>query len=458
MNPRSMSFFRGITAITLIGLFHQASAMAQTETTPPKSDSEVGAIEVVEIDATTPEASGSEKRNLAIEQAFANLRHKKFGVRQAAVQHLANAGHTLLPELETRALTGDVDFQNQCICIISTVGRKMHAMDQAAAALERLSIDPSFNSAGKASEELNLLKRHQVSRAVSLLKEAGVSVQMNNSTGQVYSVRNLTKDEQCEHLKHFSSLNYLTLQGNGVTDACIEPLSKVPNLRQLSLITTGISPAGVKNLKLIPNFTALSVMGTFSAAHIRALTQVPQLSVVQLYTRVGDEELIAAAALPVSQLVFTSFKPSPNTAEIMRNLKAMRLQLSLSGIKNDDLKWLSGNKIPSLHININASKELTDEGMRFLENANISTLSLYNTGITAKAMEQLGTIENLQTLSITNSPIDNESLKHLSNLQQLVSLRLQGTKVTGEGMATLKEKLKNLRSMSPAAIPKKPAK
>ena len=96
--------------------------------------------------------------------------------------------------------------------------------------------------------------------------------------------------------------------------------------------------------------------------------------------------------------------------------------------------------------------------MRFLENANISTLSLYNTGITAKAMKQLGTIENLQTLSITNSPIDNESLKHLSNLQQLVSLRLQGTKVTGEGMATLKEKLKNLRSMSPAAIPKKPAK
>ena len=75
-----------------------------------------------------------------------------------------------------------------------------------------------------------------------------------------------------------------------------------------------------------------------------------------------------------------------------------------------------------------------------------------------EAMEQLGTIENLQTLSITNSPIDNESLKHLSNLQQLVSLRLQGTKVTGEGMATLKEKLKNLRSMSPAAIPKKPAK
>ncbi|MDB4634469.1 hypothetical protein OAG76_03595 [Rubripirellula sp.] len=460
MNPWSMSFFRGIIAIALIGLLHQASVVAQTETTQPNSNMETVKSEAAEIEIAKREASISEKRSLAIEEAFENLRHRKFGVRQAATQHLANAGLSVLPKLETRALMGDVDFQNNCICIISAIGQQLHALDQATAALERLSHDPSFNSAGKASEELSRLKKYQTVRAVRSLKEAGVSVQLHPSSGEVYSVSNLTKDEQCEHLKHFLNLTYLSLQGSGVTDACIVPLSKVPNLTQLSLISTGISAKGVTELQLIPSFTRLSLMGTFSAAHIRALSQVKQLSIVQFYTTVGEEEFIAAAMLPVSQLTFSKFISSEKTAEIMRTVKASKLHLSMSGIKNNDLKWLSENRATSLNININinASKELTDEGMRFLENANINTLSLQNTGITAKAMKQIGTIKNLQTLMISNSTIDDESLKHLSNLQQLVSLRLQGTKVTGDGMATLKEKLKNLRAMSPAATPKKPAK
>ena len=94
--------------------------------------------------------------------------------------------------------------------------------------------------------------------------------------------------------------------------------------------------------------------------------------------------------------------------------------------------------------------------MRYLENANISTLSLYKTGITGKALEHIGAIKDLKTLSITNSPIDDASLKHLSGLQSLTSLRLQSTKVTGDGMATLKEKLENLRSMTPSPTRKIP--
>jgi len=182
---------------------------------------------------------------------------------------------------------------------------------------------------------------------------------------------------------------------------------------------------------------------------------VDQLSIVRLYTRIGDEELIAAAKLEVSELAFTTFKSTEKTAEIMRTVKASRLQFSLSGIKDDDLKWISGNKTPTLRININSSTELTDEGMRFLENADITSLSMNNTGITAKAMRHLGTLTNLETLMITNDPIDDESLKHLSNLQKLRTLRLQGTEVTGDGMAKLKEKLKNLRFISPAAAPNK---
>ena len=453
MNPWSKIFFRDIIAIALISLLHQTSVVAQTDITRTKP-----ASETAETEPAKPEGSVSERQGLAIERAFENLRHKKFGVRQAATQHLANAGLAVLPKLETRALTGDVDFQNNCICIISVIGEQMHALDPATAALERLSNDPSFNSAGKASEELARLKKYQTVRAIRLLQEAGVTVNQSGSSGHVTYVSNLTQDEQCEHLKHLPYLATVRLQGIGITDASIRSLSKVSKLSQLYLTTTGISPAGIAELKQLSRLHSISLMGNFPASHIRALAQVQQLSIVRLYTPIGDEELIAAAELPVPALYLTKINSTKKTAEIMRTVKASKIQFSLSGIKNDDLKWLSGSKTPTLSININSSKELTDEGLLFLENANVSSLSLYNTGITAKAMKPLGTLTSLETLMITNSPIDDESLKHLSNLKLLRSLRLQGTKVTGEGMATLQEKLKNLRFVSPAATPKNPAK
>ena len=453
MNPWPLSFFRGIIAIALIGLLHQTNVVGQTETAQPTSPPEAA-----DNKAANPAGTMSEKRRVAIEEAFENLRHRKFGIRQVATQHLANAGLAVLPELERRALSSDVDFQNNCLSIISAIGRDEHSLDPAVAALERLSNAPNFDSAGKASEELSLLKKYQMFRAVRLLKESGVAVTQNTSGGQVYSVNNITQDEQCEHLKHFPYLSYMTLHGNGLTDACIEPLSKVPSLNYLYLNSTAISPTGIAEMKSFPNFTRLTLAGTISAAHIRALTQVKQLSTVQFYTPIGDEELIAAATLPVSQMTFAKLNTSAKTAEIMQTVKANKLQLTFQSLKNSDLKWLDGSKTPLLNINISSSKELTDEGMRFLENANISMLSLSNTGITAKAMKHIGSLKKLQSLSVISSPIDDDSLHHLSNLKELTSLRLQGTNVTGDGMATLKEKLKKLRLMTPKPTPKKPSK
>ena len=97
-----MRFIRGIIAIALIVQLHQARVAAQTETTQPKSDSEAVEADAAksEADAAKPEATVSARRSLAIEEAFENLRHKKFGVRQAATQHLANAGLPVLPDLK----------------------------------------------------------------------------------------------------------------------------------------------------------------------------------------------------------------------------------------------------------------------------------------------------------------------------------------------------------------------
>ena len=451
MNPWSISFFRGILGIVLIGLLHQLSAVAQTETAQARHEPES-----TEIKPAESKDSMSEKRWIAIEEAFENLGNRKFGIRQAATQHLVNAGNSVLPELEKRALSSDVHIQSNCINIISAIGKEDSSLDRAVSALERLINDPNFSSAGKASEELTLLKKYQTNRAVRLLKEAGVHVSQNSTGGQVYSVSNLTEDGQCEHLKHLPFLGHLTLQGKGLTDACVQLLSKVPRLTTVYLNSTAISPAGIAEMQSIPNLTRLSLAGDFSAAHFRSLAEVKQLSSIHFQTQVGDEELTEIAALPVPEVVFARLTVTARTSEIMQTLKASRVQLTLNTTKDDDLKWLKSCKTLALNINIYNSKEVTDEGMRYLENANISTLSLYKTGITGKALEHIGAIKDLKTLSITNSPIDDASLKHLAGLQSLTSLRLQSTKVTGDGMATLKEKLENLRSMTPSPTRKIP--
>lgn len=449
----AQSHFRSVLMLALLSMHPQTILVAQTANETSSADSQT-----TESDRTNAANYLSAKRRLAIQEAFEDLANKKFGIRQVATQNLVNAGLSVLPEVERRALASDVDIQNNCIGIIAAIGREEEALDPAVAALERLSHDPNFDSAGKASEELEALKKHQTVRAIRLLKEAGVQVSTTPPNGQVYSVSNITQDEQCEHLKHFRYLSYLRMQGSGITDACIKALCDAPRLNYINLNSTNISPKGIAEMRSIQNLSRLLVSGNFSAEHIRALGQVKQLASANFQIPLGDEELAAVAALPVSELVLGRLNTSSKTAAIMRTVKATKVQLSMSGVKDGELKWLTGSTIPALNINISNSKELTDEGMSFLEGTTISALSLYNTGITAKAMKQIGSFKTLQSLAITNSPINDESLKHLTNLQELTALRLHGTEVTGDGMAALKAKLTNLRSMTPPATPPPPSK
>jgi hypothetical protein len=155
--------------------------------------------------------------------------------------------------------------------------------------------------------------------------------------------------------------------------------------------------------------------------------------------------------MPLKNLLLSQLRVSPKTAEIMRNIKAAQLTLHLNSIKDDDLRWLIGCKTNSIGLSITNSKELTDEGIRSLENTNITSLTLYKTGITAKAMKSIGSLSQLLTLTIKDSPIDDDSLMRLSELKVLRQLSLTGTKVTSEGMAAIKGKLTTLRYTIPAA-------
>lgn len=461
MDSCRIRFLSVICAFFFISLSHTVCADTQDNSpqpgaTPNRQAGVAGGIESLKGVPTKAGTPRTERVRDAIDAAFNNLSHPQFAVRQVASQFLTNAGSSVIPELQNRALTNDVDFQNTCLNIIAWIGRKENALDAAAHALKSLSKDRSFASAGRAAEKLSDLTKRQSSRAIRLLTESGAKLQRNGSDGHVYSISNVTEDKQCEQLQHLPYLSYLALNGAQLTDGCIKPLSEAARLQSINLGTTSITPKGMSELKFIGNINHLTLFGKYSAAHIRALEEVKQLTVVQFARPVGDEELLAAAALPLSDVLFSKITVSGQTADIIKTFKSRRMRFSMSSIENSDLLWLNNAKTPPLNLSIYNSAKLTDEGIRHLENANITTLTLSNTGITSESLKRIGAIEALQNLTITNSPIDDESLGHLSSLKRLVSLRLQGSKVTGDGMTRLKETLQTLRITQPPATRQNP--
>ncbi|MDB4770923.1 hypothetical protein OAG60_02485 [bacterium] len=439
MNPRQKTRVRGVLAIACISLLSFGNVAAQTS--PAESDAS----------PETGKSPASEKMDASLEEAFNNLSNRKFGIRQAATQRLANAGIAILSELENRALINDVDFQSHCIDIITLIGREDAHREQAIEAMQRLSDNREFTSAGKAAQELFLLKESNIDRAVRLLTASGARVNRIGAGGPVYSISSVTTDEQCKQLQYFSKLSSLSLSGNGITDACVSHLSKATSLQSLNLSNSAISPRGMAAMKSIQNLNRLTLSGRIPPGCIQELSKLKQISSLQLATAVDEDALRTIASMPLKNLLISQLRVSPKTAEIMRNIKAAQLTLHLNSIKDDDLRWLIGCKTNSIGLSITNSKELTDKGIRSLENTNITSLTLYKTGITAKAMKSIGSLSQLLTLTIKDSPIDDDSLMRLSELKVLRQLSLTGTKVTSEGMAAIKGKLTTLRYTIPAA-------
>ncbi len=421
-----------------------------------------------EASATQSEAAtgqrrptGTDKLAADIEQAFENLNHQKFGVRRAATRQLAMAGLAVLPEAERRALLHNLNYQNQCITIIALIGRDRGFLDESIETLRRLSENQEFQSAGRASREFQALKNVQMARAVRTLTDSGARVTRIGANGPVYNVRSLTEDKQIEQLRHFPKLSTISLEGSGITDACVKHLCELTNLQSLYLSGPAISATGIAQLQTLGELRRVSVMRSIPTESLKAITKLKRLTHLTVAFPVGEDELRAIASTPLSSLTLTQLRVAPQTAELMGHIKARQIRVNVQSFQNSDLLWVKDCKADSIGLTIANSKELTDEGIRSLENANVTQLNLFQTGVTEEVMKSIGTLTRLTTLSIRDSPIDDDSLLNLSELKQLRHLTLTGSKVTTQGMAAIKSKLPNLSYMRPAPpaterVPKAP--
>ena len=452
MNRDFMNWVRIATAFACFSQIPSGIALAQEQRVPGDSASKLEAGEQsVTVDQTIETRDFSE--------AFENLCNRKFAIRRAAKRELAKAGVNVLAEIETRALSSDPDFQYQCIDLISMIGRDHDGLEESAEALQRLSEDRNFASAGKAYLEMLALRQICINRAVKSLTESGARITRLGANGPVYSVRDITTDEQCAKLKYLPRLSSIALSGSKITDTCFEHLSKVKPLQSLYVQGVSVSGKGISRLEKLADLRRLTITGNFPADSFDALADLKQVTSLNLSVPLGKEELETVAALPLSSLSLMQLNNDPKTFSVLGKIKAQSLRVNLQSIKNEDLKWVRDCESSKLALSIYNSKDLTDEGIEVLaNNTTLNQLTLSQTGITADSMKPLGTLTELTSLSITNSPIDNASLLHLSKLVKLRMLTMNGTKVTGEGMAALKKKLPQSIQMRPSPPTKKTSK
>ena len=214
-------------------------------------------------------------------------------------------------------------------------------------------------------------------------------------------------DEAVVYLQEFPELRRLHLERSAISDAALQPISKLKKLEALFLDQTAVTDQGIQQLS--------------------TLESLQQLSLVE--SQVGD------AALP--------------TIGELANLTM--LNLSQTGVTDDGLIHLAPlKKLKSLYL---GSTQLTGTGIKTLgELPELTLLDLNQTRSNDSLVAALGQFPSLEMLFLGNSRISDEQIPGLmtvlkENMPRLKGLSLKSNPLTDASISDLQE-LKSLKNLA----------
>ncbi len=257
-------------------------------------------------------------------------------------------------------------------------------------------------------------------------------------------LRSLTGDQlqlAITDLTRVDSIEEVTIGGEHVNDARVEPIVALPTLRRLRLpqsrITDAtlrklaqtkqlelldltdvhsISDSGAASIGEMEHLKELNLMNTpFTDAALPSLAKLQALRKLRLRgTKVTGEHAEAIAMMQVVDLELseTAFGNSGMEA-ISRMPKLERLNLWLTKIDDVGLAKLQGKTSLTL-LNLDNVAGVTDESLSVLEQLNkLQLLHLGGTGITPSGVSRLAKLQKLETLFITRLGVDRETAEAL---------------------------------------------
>ena len=113
------------------------------------------------------------------------------------------------------------------------------------------------------------------------------------------------------------------------------------------------------------------------------------------------------------------------------------IDLSRSGVKDQDLKQLKEPRYNSVTWISFRSTEISDSALKYLSDLPLKTLILEDTEITGEGFKDIKGLP-LKELNLENTKVDDQGLENLKDLK-ITDLNLTGTEITDEGILKLQD-------------------
>ena len=117
----------------------------------------------------------------------------------------------------------------------------------------------------------------------------------------------------------------------------------------------------------------------------------------------------------------------------------------VDGVVDDDFLACLEDFTQPVYLDL-SGQPITDQGLRYLVQANVVGLVLKGTSIGDKGLRHLRDSESLKILNLADTRVTDDGLEHLSQLRKLETLDLSGTSVEGRGLGHL-VKVKSLKTL-----------
>ncbi len=254
---------------------------------------------------------------------------------------------------------------------------------------------------------------------------------------QVNETLSLT-DGVFAHLTGLKRLEFLSLQGTGITDAGLERLPALPRLKTLHLMTTRSTGAVLAKLEGAPLESAS--FADFRDEHAPLWRRFPRMRDLRLsgspITGATIEEIGRMAQLTSLDLDRCARLTDADFAPLARCLLLQRLNVDKTAAGDAAAAAISGlNSLGDLRL---GGPALTDAGARTLCAAvSLRSLSIQSdaTSLTDEGLRDIWRLRNLQSLEIAAPGVTGSGLSALHELPDLKTLSLQSRGLTDAGLS-----------------------
>ncbi|WP_020474962.1 leucine-rich repeat domain-containing protein [Zavarzinella formosa] len=252
-------------------------------------------------------------------------------------------------------------------------------------------------------------------------------------------------DEGIWKLSGSKSLKYIDCYSMSLTDTTLKHLAQCRTLEGIALKTGEFTDEGVKELTNLPNLRYLNLKDSkLTSASLETIAGIKTITHLNLCgNHALGKDLSPLAGMPNLTLlnVAATEAASPAVKSLQGHKTLADLTLSGPGVTDEVFKL--GQAFPSLSVlSINASK-ITDAGLSEAKNIpNLTRLEMdLCTGLTDAGMTELRGLPNLASLGLLYVPITDKGLAELAQIKTLTTIQIGGTKITRAGYKAFEKAL-----------------